>query len=81
MHIFCYFGYNIFHLEMILGWSGGTVIVQEGGARSMGRVAVSLCSENTNALNSTGTGNTGDNTQPNDKAERWQMTCFFKKSN
>lgn len=36
MQVFCYFGYNIFHLEMILGWSGGTVIVQEGGQGAWG---------------------------------------------
>lgn len=45
----------------------------------MGRVAASSCSENTDALNSTGNGHTGDNMQLNDKAERWQMTCFFFK--
>lgn len=36
MQVFCYFGYNIFHIEMILGWSGGTVRVQEGGQGAWG---------------------------------------------
>lgn len=43
----------------------------------MGKAAVSLCSENTDALNSTGNGNKGHNMQRNDKAERCQMTWFF----
>lgn len=59
--------------------SGGTVRVQEGGQGAWGGLQCLQCSENTDALNSTGNGNKEDNMQLNDKAEKCQMTQVFLK--